>query len=58
MMANNFPALLQAFFTDRLMGQRDASSHTIAAYRDSFRLLLRYAQRRLKKPPSDVKFLM
>ena len=32
---------LQAFFTDRLMGQRQASSHTIAGYRDTFRLLLR-----------------
>jgi integrase/recombinase XerD len=34
---------LQAFFSDRLMGQRGASSHTITAYRDSIRLLLRYA---------------
>jgi integrase/recombinase XerD len=34
---------LQAFFSDRLIGQRGASSHTIAAYRDTFRLLLRYA---------------
>ena len=32
--------LLQAFFADRLAAQRHASPHTIAAYRDSFRLLL------------------
>lgn len=32
--------LLQAFFTDRLITQRRASPHTIAAYRDTFRLLL------------------
>ena len=32
--------LLQAFFAERLARQRDASPHTIAAYRDSFRLLL------------------
>jgi len=35
----NFPFLLQAFFTDRLMHQRQASEHTIASYRDTFCLL-------------------
>src|SRR5215210_5918422 len=34
---------LQAFFTDRLVGQRQASAHTIAAYRDTVRSLFRYA---------------
>lgn len=52
--ATRFPALLEAFFTDRLMRQRQASPHTIAAYRDTFRLLLRFAQRGLKKAPSDL----
>jgi integrase/recombinase XerD len=42
---------LQAFFTDRLVRQRHASPHTIAAYRDTFRLLLGYADRQLGKPP-------
>ena len=32
--------LLQRFFTERLMNQRNVSSHTIACYRDTFRLLL------------------
>lgn len=45
--------VLQAFFVDRLERQRGASRHTIAAYRDTFRLLLRFAQTRLRKPPSD-----
>jgi site-specific recombinase XerD len=45
-------ALLQSFFTDRLLGQRNASPHTIASYRDTFRLLLEFAQRRLHKPPT------
>ncbi len=45
---------LQAFFTERLMGERNASAHTIAAYRDTFRLLLRFVQQRLRKPPSAV----
>jgi integrase len=34
---------LQAFFTDRLVGQRQASPHTVAAYRDAFRLLVGFA---------------
>ncbi len=47
-------ALLQPFFTDRLVGQRNASPHTIASYRDTFRLLLQFAQRRLRTPPSAL----
>ena len=47
-------ALLQAFFTDRLLQQRQASRHTVAAYRDSFRLLLGYAESELGKEPSDL----
>lgn len=49
-----FPALLERFFTDHLMQQRRVSSHTITAYRDSFRLLLRFAQQRLRKSPSNL----
>lgn len=52
MVSNTFPALLQAFFTDRLLRQRRASSHTIASYRDAFRLLLRFAKEDLGKDPS------
>jgi site-specific recombinase XerD len=51
---DNFPSLLEAFFTDRLMRQRQASPHTLASYRDTFRLLLEYAERILRKPPSAV----
>ncbi len=50
----NFPGLLEAFFTDRLMRQRQASPHTIASYRDTFRLLLEFVQLRLKKAPSAL----
>lgn len=49
-----FPALLQAFFTDRLLRQRQASPHTVRAYRNAFRLLLRFAQRQLHRPPSRL----
>jgi integrase/recombinase XerD len=45
---------LQAFFTDRLMTQTDASPRTIAAYRDTFRLLLTFIGRRLGKQPSEL----
>ena len=50
----NFARLLEAFFTDRLMRQRQASPHTIASYRDTFRLLLKFVQGHLKKAPSNV----
>lgn len=46
--------LLEAFFTDRLQHQRNASPNTIAAYRDTFRLLLAFTQDRLRKPPSAL----
>jgi integrase/recombinase XerD len=49
------PPLLQGFFTERLARQRDASPHTIAAYRDSFRLLLAFLQDQTGKPPSKLK---
>jgi integrase/recombinase XerD len=46
--------LLQAFFTERLIGQRDASPHTIASYRDTVCLLLRFAQQRTGKAPHQL----
>lgn len=45
---------LQAFFTDRLIAQKRVSAHTIAAYRDTIRLLLAFAAERTGKPPSDL----
>lgn len=53
-MLANFPGLLEAFFTDRLMRQRQASPHTIASYRDTFRLLLEFVSLHLKKAPSAL----
>lgn len=46
--------LIESFFTKRLTRQVGASPHTIAAYRDTFRLLLRFAHTRLHKSPSDL----
>lgn len=49
-----FAPLLERFFTQRLMLQRQASTHTIASYRDTFKMLLQFAHRRLKKAPSAL----
>lgn len=46
--------LLQAFFTERLTRQRHASPHTVAAYRDTFRLLLGFIHRQTGKAPSKL----
>lgn len=51
MTAMTLPALIQRFFTDRLCTQMEASRHTVAGYRDTFRLLMRYASARHGKPP-------
>jgi integrase/recombinase XerD len=49
-----FSELLQAYFTERLMQERAASPRTIESYRDTFRLLIAFAQRCLKKPPTKL----
>ncbi|MGD0638709.1 MAG: tyrosine-type recombinase/integrase [Nitrososphaerales archaeon] len=51
----SFPSLLQRFFTDRLLGQLDASPHTVAAYRDTFRLLLCFSEEQLGRAPSGLR---
>ena len=45
---------LQAYFTDRLIGQRAASPNTIGAYKLTFRLLLTFASKRLGKTPAAL----
>lgn len=52
--ASPLPALIERFFTERLLHQQHASAHTVASYRDTFRLLLRFASRERRKPPSDL----
>jgi integrase/recombinase XerD len=47
---------LQAFFTDRLLRERHASPQTVAAYRDTWRLLLGFAAKRIGKSPSALDF--
>jgi integrase/recombinase XerD len=50
----NFASLLQRFFTERLVQQKNASPRTVGSYRDTFRLFLQFAQRRLRKPPTKI----
>ena len=50
----DFAALLQRFFGERLIQQQNASPRTVEAYRDSFRLLLTYAERQRGKPPAKL----
>src|SRR5438105_1802831 len=57
MMTNTALApLLERFFMQRLMQQRQVSPHTISSYRDTFRMFLKFAQQRLHKPPSKLNF--
>jgi site-specific recombinase XerD len=52
--AATFAILLERFFTQRLMHQRHVSPHTISSYRDTFRLLLKFARQRLHKRPAQL----
>lgn len=56
MTANATPLapLLRSFFLGRLVGQRGASPATVAAYRDTFRLLLRFAEGRLRRSAATL----
>lgn len=51
------PIYVQRFFTERLTTQLRASPNTVASYRDSFRLLLKYASDCLKKAPTDLQII-
>lgn len=51
-----FPTLLQRFFTQRLMQEKRVSANTISSYRDTFRLLLRFAQQQLRTAPDRLAF--
>jgi integrase/recombinase XerD len=50
----NLAPLLEGFFTQRLIAQRHASPHTIASYRDTFRLLLGFLEKRSGRAPSQL----
>lgn len=50
----SFAVLLQRFFTQRLMQQKKVSPHTLCSYRDTFRLLLRFATKKLHTTPERL----
>jgi site-specific recombinase XerD len=50
----SFASLLQDFFCKRLIAERNVSGQTVASYRDTFRLLLKYAEQRMKKAPEAL----
>ena len=52
--AVSFAGVLTRFFTQRLIQQRHASPHTVASYRDTFRLLLKFSKTRTGKNPSNL----
>jgi len=54
--ATSLAPLLERFFSQRLMQERRVSPHTISSYRDTFRLFLKFTQKRLHKPPSALAF--
>jgi integrase/recombinase XerD len=55
MTASSFQSLIQRFFSERLLKQLGASQYTVAAYRDAFRLLLKFASARLGRAPSNLR---
>lgn len=52
-LANRLPELLQSFFVQRLQSQQAVSAHTLASYRDTFRLLLRFMEQKTGRTPSQ-----
>jgi integrase/recombinase XerD len=48
--------IVTRFFIQRLIQQRHVSQHTLASYRDTFRLMLRFAKERIGKEPSQLLF--
>jgi site-specific recombinase XerD len=53
--AASLPSLVQRFFTQRLLEQQGLSSHTVASYRDTFRLLLAFAAKHIGRAPSNLR---
>jgi len=53
--AAGLPSLVQRFFTQRLLEQQGLSSHTVASYRDTFRLLLAFATKHIGRAPSKLR---
>lgn len=55
---NSFQSLLQCFFLERLMKQKNASPCTISSYRDTFRIFLKYMKEKKQCDPSQITIAM
>jgi integrase/recombinase XerD len=55
---NNFQSLLQCFFLERLMKQKNASPCTVSSYRDTFRIFLKYMKEKKQCDPSQITIAM
>lgn len=53
----SFAMLVQRFFTEHLTHHRAVSSRTVAAYSDTFRLLLQFVERHTGKSPTSLKLI-
>jgi integrase/recombinase XerD len=52
--SNRFASLVQTFFSEYLVGQRDVSPRTVSAYRDTFRLLFGFLATTFGKTPERL----
>lgn len=50
----DFPSLLERYFCEHLLKQRNASPETVSSYRDTFRLFLRFSDQRFRKAPASL----
>jgi len=50
----DFPSLLERYFCEYLLKQRNASPETVSSYRDTFRLFLQFSQQRFRKAPASL----
>jgi len=50
----DFPSLLERYFCEYLLKQRNASPETVSSYRDTFRLFLRFSNQRFGKAPASM----
>ena len=51
----DLPALVERYFCEYLIKQRNATPETISSYRDAFRLFLRFSEQRFGKAPAETR---
>ena len=46
--------LIQDYFTDYLRSQKNVSAHTVSSYRDAFIIFFEFAEKKLRKGPTEI----